>query len=163
MKYICNTRVMDGQQRRGMKNAPTTKRKLWKHDSFPSGRSQASMWLPGVCSRARLALPPPARAKNGPQVAKRRKTCRALEKMSRLQGWESVFPFLKIEKFVAFTKFPFHVFDRCDMHLREFEVLFAGVFIIFVANFRHSNLPNFHFPKKKVSKFQNFKNQQTED
>ena len=37
------------------------------------------------------------------------------------------FPYLKIEKFVGFTTFPFHVFDRYDIHIQDFEEVFTGL------------------------------------
>ena len=50
----------------------------------------------------------------------------------RVQGWESEcwgcwgFPYMKIEKFVGFTKFPFHVFDKYEIHMQDFEELLRG-------------------------------------
>ena len=40
-------------------------------------------------------------------------------------------PNLKIEKFVGFTIFPFHVFDRYEIRIQDFEEMVTGIFIIF--------------------------------
>ena len=41
------------------------------------------------------------------------------------------FPYLKIKKFVGFTKFPFHVFDRYEIHIQDFWEFIWPCFIIF--------------------------------
>ena len=39
-------------------------------------------------------------------------------------------PYLRIEKFVGLTKFPFHVFDRYDIHIHYFKDFIWRSFII---------------------------------
>ena len=40
-------------------------------------------------------------------------------------------PYLKIHKYGGFTKFIFHVFDRCEIPIQAFANVFYGKFIIF--------------------------------
>ena len=41
---------------------------------------------------------------------------------------------MKIEKFLGFTKFPFHVFDRYEINIQNFVDFINGKYIIFRAS-----------------------------
>ena len=41
------------------------------------------------------------------------------------------FPYLKIDKFGGFTKFPFHAFDRYGIHIQAFANIVYGKLIMF--------------------------------
>ena len=59
------------------------------------------------------------------------------------------FRYLKIEKFVGFTKCPFHVFDRYEMHIQDFEDFGYG-------NLHHFPVSVFDFSKFVNSKFSKY-------
>ena len=73
------------------------------------------------------------------------------------------FPCLKIEKFAGFAKFPFHVFDRYEIHIQYFEEMCKDHFLVqmfgsssfHISKVQKLQITNFIF-QLRISKFQNF-------